>query len=115
MDPLELERATGGNAHADRITSAGNAAVMYFGGQTRFFIPTKHYETIGAANVFDSAVEVFGPASTNPGFDYQFHRFGPSYQTELPPLGFGPDGSPLDEFDPDEKIPRLVELLNSHL
>lgn len=76
MDPLELECATEGNTHADQITSRGNAAVMYFRGQTRFFIPNRHYETIGESNVLDSVIEVFGPRPRNNEFTYDFHQFG---------------------------------------
>lgn len=76
-------------------------------GQTRFFIPIGHYETIGTANVFDSVVESLGPPPKNNQFNYQFYKYGDGYQTELHSLRFNSDWVALEQPNPEKKSQDL--------
>jgi hypothetical protein len=124
MGELELEET--GNREINKITGEGKIAVQYCFGQTAIWIPRKYCEKLGAAKILDSIQEIFPAEELNRFGSYAIKKLREGelavecencngYEIEIPSVLKRNQLDESPELDPENKIPRLVKLLNEGL
>ncbi len=102
------------NDDADRLIQEGKIAVGYFFGQTVIHFPIDVYNKLGYEGIFKAVEGIFTKERLEK-FRGSKGIVNNRYDIELPPVIKMKRLGEAVEWDPEKKIPKLVQLINEEL